>query len=428
MVATVLAGCDSLLEVENPNNLVQEDLGNPSAAEGLANGSLATVARGTSFLNAVYATATDELLWVGSRDAWGTLGKGDLTDPANEFSDRAYPFVSEARWMALEAVNLLSEFDGAGDLVDRTVLGRAYLYAGIIHATIADSYDDFVFSDRKEPGTPIGEGGMASLYDQAVSFLDQGLSIAQSEGDTELQTGILAVRARVKHAKAVWGKLNPTGSVNTTDPLVNDAGAVQDALSAIGLAGGVTADWRYRFNYSSATFANDMADWVNDRTEMSVGPDYVDYEDPATRRFPKSVILLDPIDQIPDPAVERAVFNEFIPGGRFSPQTVISARELHLIVAEAELAQGNTDGFTTHVNHVRAMDGLTPYSGQVDAMDLLVHARRVNMFMQLRRLSDHYRFADPSSTWVGGSEAITRPGTFLPIAITEIRANPNVGG
>lgn len=422
-----LPGCDTLFDVDNPNNLVQEDLDNPAAAEALANGGLVTVTRGISYINTVYATAADELQWVGSRDAWNQLSAGNLTDPANEFLDAAYPYASEARWMAAEAVRKLEEFDAAGDLGDPTVLGRAYVYAGLIYASLADAFDDFVFSDRKTAEPPIGETNMSGVYDQAIGFLDQALAIARSEGDSELETRALAVRARAKFGKAVWAKVNPAGTVNTASPLVNDGGANSDAAAVVGLVG-VTNDWRWQLKYSSATVVNDTGDWVNDRSEMSIGPAYVDYEDPEEQRFPESVILLDPIDQIPDPVADRTIFDEFIAGGRYPPLTAASAREMHLILAEAGLAQGDMDQFTLHVNHVRAMDDLTPYSGQVDAQDLLDHERRVNLFMQLRRITDHYRFADPSPQWLPSSEAITRPGTFLPIAITEIRANEFIQG
>ena len=72
------------------------------------------------------------------------------------------------------------------------------------------------------------------------------------------------------------------------------------------------------------------------------------------------------------------------------------------------------------------MDGLTAYSGQIDAQAMLLHTRRVNLFLQGRRLSDHYRFASPSEYWISTSVATTAPGEFFPITISEIQANPNI--
>ena len=58
------------------------------------------------------------------------------------------------------------------------------------------------------------------------------------------------------------------------------------------------------------------------------------------------------------------------------------------------------------------MDGLTEYSGQIDAEEMLLHTRRVNLFLQGRRLSDHYRFKSPSEYWIPTSVAIMAPGLF----------------
>ena len=57
---------------------------------------------------------------------------------------------------------------------------------------------------------------------------------------------------------------------------------------------------------------------------------------------------------------------------------------------------------------------------------LLLYSRRVNLFLQGRRLSDHYRFASPSEYWISTSIATTAPGEFFPITISEIQANPNI--
>jgi hypothetical protein len=79
--------------------------------------------------------------------------------------------------------------------------------------------------------------------------------------------------------------------------------------------------------------------------------------------------------------------------------------------------------FDTQINTLRALDGLPEYAGQVDARALLEQSREVNLFLQGRRLADHYRFGDPSVQWGGNRDA---PGIFFPITLTEIRSNPNL--
>src|SRR5690606_15190970 len=111
------------------------------------------------------------------------------------------------------------------------------------------------------------------------------------------------------------------------------------------------------------------------------------------------ILYQDPIDGIPDPALKRIVY-DFIEDIQYSSQTVIGVREMRLILAESALQQGDTDGFVTQINEVRALEGLTDYDPDVHAItprDMLIHTRLVNLFLQpMRRLADMYRFGIPS--------------------------------
>ena len=68
-MALSLGAC-GILDVSNPNNLVQEDIENPAAGAAMASGAFAAVARALAEYGAPVATASDELTWIGSRDAW----------------------------------------------------------------------------------------------------------------------------------------------------------------------------------------------------------------------------------------------------------------------------------------------------------------------------------------------------------------------
>ncbi|MFB6368593.1 MAG: hypothetical protein ABEJ00_03175, partial [Gemmatimonadota bacterium] len=103
LALTVLVGaaaCDNPLDVENPNNLVAEDLNNPQGLSAAVNGALSTTSRGISEMLAPYAAATDQIQNIGSRDAWLQLDFGKVANEANEFTDGAFPYVTEARYMA----------------------------------------------------------------------------------------------------------------------------------------------------------------------------------------------------------------------------------------------------------------------------------------------------------------------------------------
>ena len=148
--------------------------------------------------------------------------------------------------------------------------------------------------------------------------------------------------------------------------------------------------------------------------------------DVAQSASPEATISLkDPIDDVPDPVLFELV-SSFTGANLYPLYPVVSAREMHLIIAEDALSKNDLSTYTEHINAIRALDDLTPYAGQIDAVELLVHTRRVNLFLQGRRIADHYRFNKPSKYWTVNSDATTGPGSLFPITISEIQANPNI--
>ena len=59
---------------------------------------------------------------------------------------------------------------------------------------------------------------------------------------------------------------------------------------------------------------------------------------------------------------------------------------------------------------------------------MLLHERRVNLFLQGRRLADQYRFGVVDPAWQAGADALLAPGTFLPISLTERLSNCHLAG
>lgn len=454
-----LAGCDSLLDVENPNNLVQDDVEQPEAGGAVSNGALSTVARGLGYYAPAAATASDELRWIGSRDAWFDLDQGNLDNPSNEFTDGAWDYISEGRWMADEAIRLLEQQDADGSITDRGDLGRAYLWAGIMYTYIADWLEDYTFSNRAESAPPIGEANMDQVYDQAVAYLNQAESVLNAEGEGDLAIWALAQRARAKHGKAVWQLLNPPGSVPSNPLVGSSAGASADALAAIVAVGGsltTPPDTRWFFNFSSATVDNDLGWQVNERLEHRFGSRYVDPTGDNKKRA--STSMLDPIDGVPSPGADFMMTRHEAggpDGARYAPFEITSVREMLLIIAEANLADGDTGGFVTAINSLRGLDGLSPYdpathtveffqyrevedpstpgrfvgepvpgtSSSDSNLNLLIHHRFDQLMLTGRLLNDHYRFGIQSDLWLSQSKAVNVPGTIFPISIGERQSN-----
>ena len=426
LIASIIMFLGCSLDANNPNNLLEEQLG-VSAFSPMVNGLEGVTIRAYGNILAPYSVASDEMIWIGSRDAWQQLNFGNVDNINNEFVDAAFFYVAEARYWADDVIARGEEFSTSNAFSDknRTDLARAYWYGAITYMVIADMFDDFVVGSVKTEGAPpVGPSNMGSLYDTAVSYLDKALAL-----NAGLTDALKATKARAIFSKGVWGKTNP---VNTGDPLVNASSAASLAAEALAALGDDFSVNLITSGSAPDTVGGlDIAGEVNDRLEMRLSDTYVISSDakrpdaigdgnPAT-----TVSMMDPIDNIADPALYNNVVN-FTAPGLYPEYPVVSGREMLLIIAESALASGDNDTFTTNINKLRALDGLTPYSGQIGAQDLLEHSRRVNLFLQGRRLSDNYRFASPSEYWISSSPAINSPGSFLPITISEIQSNDNI--
>jgi starch-binding outer membrane protein, SusD/RagB family len=421
----VLAACN-ILDVNNPNNLTEESIQSTTAASAVVNGAVAQNARGISTQWLGYLMATDEIVWIGSRDAWGQLDQGYVSNPANEFTDAAFPQVAQARWLADLAVKTL---DGHVAETPTDALkkdqARAYLQAGLIYMVIGETQQDFAFSDKQEASAAVGPDKMSTVLDQAITYLDKAVTFSQALNDNDLINRSMALRARAKHSRALWDKIKPTP--NTASPLVSSAGAVADATAVLAR---VNDDWRYQMDYSSSTLSNYMASEINSRGEQQFDTTSVVSVNKAAPKTILGVKLMDPIDNIPDPRI-LTFLQEWkggtdigVAGPVYSSLTLVSAKHMHLILAEDALQKGNMADFATQINAVRAVNGLTPWSNQIPALDMLKYERRAALFVTGVRMLDMYRFGIKDPLWQSGSDAFGSPGTLLPITCIEANANP----
>ena len=140
---TALAvGCSGLLDVENPNNVNIDNLNNPAAAGPLANGALSATARAWGTVLTPYSEATDELTWIGSRDAWGDLDQGYLSGITNEFVDAAFPSLAQARWLGDEAIKKdRKQIEGTWRVVALEVNGNKAMAEDAKNFTVVNGAD-----------------------------------------------------------------------------------------------------------------------------------------------------------------------------------------------------------------------------------------------------------------------------------------------
>lgn len=427
VLSSTLSACD-ILDVNNPNNLTEESIEAVAAANAVVNGSVAANASAISQFWLGYLIATDEIVWIGSRDAWGQLDQGFVSNPNNEFTDDAYKFVSQARYMADRATGILDKHVAATPTTAlKTDQARAYLHAGVIYTIIGESQDDFVISNKAEPGDPIGPTNMKNMLDQAITRLDKAVTVATEVGNNTILNQAQSMRARARHSRLVWDKIKPT--VNTAAPLVTNTQMVADANAVIART---TANNILRYTYSSASFSSYMAGEINSRGEQQFDTTSIVTVNRAAPKTILGVKLRDPISNNPDPRIVafltewKESTNLGVAGGIYSPLTLTSLKMMRLIVAEDALARNDMTTFNTQINAVRTMDGLPNYTGQISASAMLQHERRAALFLTGQRMLDMYRFGVRDPIWLPNADTRTKPGTLLPITCIERNANPKL--
>jgi len=416
-----LSGCD-LLDVDNPNSLVEESVQQEAAANGMVNGSLQLVSEAVSDIWEGPGVVADELDWIGSRDAWGSLDEGAIGDPSNEFLDAAFPTLGRATWTAQNAVELLEGHvaENPGEDSFALDLARAQMFRGLILMVVAESQQDMTFSFKQENGPAVSTGNatigsegqhavpsMDAVMDFAITSLEDAKAGFEALGEDDLAIDATALLARAEMSEAV----------------------------------GAGVDYKFNLEYSSASNSCFMCGNINDRKENQFDQSLVNWD---AENDIASIALMDPITGTDDLALINAL-NQFKggnyldSGNQFPPLTVTSSRLMHLIVAEHELATnggGSGSGFEAAINALRDIDDSdAAYDFDSDAFGddvaILQHHRRVNTLVQGLRLQDMYRWgitptdvgSAPDARWQSGSTAVTAPGTMLPITIIECRAN-----
>jgi len=425
IAAAALAGCKGMLEVDNPNNVSSGALDEPTAAPAILNGAINTGANAMSSLLNAYTIISDESFQTGSRDDYRLLDTGGIEINTNEYLQASYLIAMKARWMAEQAIAKLSKFDADGVLLNKQLLAQSYLMGAVIYDELGNMFDDVAISDRIAAGPNLGEQNMVQMYDSALKWLDAADAIAIGDN----KTNVIAMRARVRFDKAVWQKLNPPGTT-PADPLVNDADAVSDATAALAL---MTGDYRFDLLVDNTNSGDDAIGGIgfemNSRVEYT--PDTAAFVTiDLTNKKPTAIIAKDPVTGAADVAAAKNIGRVIAADDiNHPPMTVISQREMYLILAEAALAAGNNAGFDSNINLLRAIDGMAPYNGSGPSrLDLLQWSRRVNLVFQGRRLNDMYRFGVKDPRWVNTSVVVRKPGCELPIPLIEREANDKITG
>lgn len=240
LTAGILAGCDSLLDVELPGSISEESLYEPSSASLLVTSAIANIECGYSDFVATNSAGNEDVMrrvtgwWRGTAEYDSNPSLSNCN--TGETSYGWWTPLQKGRFLAEGAYERITEWDV--DNKDR-LLAQAALYAAIPYDVFGSYFCEVSFE----------EGPLLSpdqTLEQADEWLSTSLSHLGSSGDFELPAGIAsstqqfayALRARVR-----WGLGDNAGALA-------DAAQVQQGFVAYATrdAGGERSRWNKIFN------------------------------------------------------------------------------------------------------------------------------------------------------------------------------------
>lgn len=418
-----LAGCDNLLDVQQPGLITDENTKtNKALLEPIVNDAEAEYHTAFNWMANSGAAMSDEALFGHGWSPWEQYDNRDVTADGGAWDGIGYGFLARARVAGTRAVERVKDLGGSNDL-----LARALVYAG--YSTILEA--DYMCQVVLNGGKPISR---VEAYDSAIALLNAAVAPATSSNRSDL-----ANLANVGLARAYLNEGNYAKAAEFAAKVPTTFAAYVKFVDAD------FGQWSDKYNLYARTSGFKSA------TEFSLG---LDAQAWATKRDLRVPFLADSTTPMfTSKPYQRRSYVPYIPssfegwtpgnkklipgdaGIRFA-----SGLEAQYILAEAGLNGGGgmtTAQVTTFINARRAVGAgqADPFTG-TDLKAELRNQRMLDLYFAGYRVPDLLRYQKLYNLdlWpkgkIGGfpSDAPYTYGTTtcLPIASSEMTGNPNL--
>ncbi|MSR21752.1 MAG: hypothetical protein EXR91_12400 [Gemmatimonadetes bacterium] len=391
LLVVALGACDSMLEVELPGNLTEDDLYLPASAEILVNSAIADFECAFSMYTAVMSGAEDATWRTSGYFTTSTTYQSDR--PAGggcttniDTSENWFQGFQKSRLLAENSYTYLTGWTDA-EVANRTrLLATAAVYAGLFYSQIGEVYCEFALP---------GEALMTPM--QTLQRAEQWFTVALGHigsGDysivstTSLKQLAYLLRARVRLA------------------MRNTAGAAADAaLVAPGFAAWVTREpsvrprWNAVYQAFNATrwrsFAGPVR-WLGHLPTQLVSTGYIGLTIKADGRPGVNSGTADPRVKLTytgqfaqDGVTDQYTTSKYT--GLGDDQRLASWAEAQYILAEIEGGQATV----ARINAVRVTKGITTAFVSADNDEIysvLIEERRREFFLEGRHHADKLRY------------------------------------
>jgi starch-binding outer membrane protein, SusD/RagB family len=432
-LATACSPTD-VLEVKDPDVINPDDVQSAAGANAVRLGAIARLNAATSGGS---TSPVNEGLFMLSgllADEWNNgdsfIARWEVDQrsvtPQNNFMTEVDRLINRARLSAVQAIELLRQFDPNGSRAD---LAEMYFVRAFVENAIGEHYCNglvlsTVVDGVEQHGTQITT---KSAFDTALVHADSGLALI---------TGSTAADVSVRNALAVIkGRI----LLNLNRP----------ADAAVAVAG-VPTSFRYQMQHSQTTNDNAMWTYNNVARRYSVsnneGTNGLNFATAKDPRLPvcvggDAVCVTNGTTQTRrDDNSSAILYVQLIWPVRTSPVTIAGGVEARLIEAEAALKAANVTLFVQKLNQARTESGVSGLVGnltdpgtETGRVDLLFRERAFSLFSTGHRVGDMRRLVKfygrgaetvfPTGAWHKGGNYSTDVNFIVPQAEEN---NPNV--
>ena len=383
VLVLVYLGCKQTLQVENPNQIIDENLNQSTAIGPMITGVAADFAYEYQWTIICSGLLSNELIHIGSFPTFKEMADGNVQDN-NITMENWYGYVQRARWVAENAAKRIEQIVGVDSAKKMIEYAMAHIYAGYALIHLADMWD----------GSPIDGGPLLSrdsIYNRAIGHFTEVINIVDNlpaartfkNGHQTLNKDQVKAIAYLGRARAKLFKGDLAGAYND---VANPA-----------LFTGLRFDAVYSENTDREN--NLVYIYAYDRPEVAVGPRHQITDDP----------------RVPVEELTAGYWRQMKYPSRASDIAITKWQEAALIRAEYYLSQNNTTAALDEINSIRRDAGLSDLT-TVD-VETLREERKREFFLEGMYLQDLRRFNDP---FLQGRMA------FFPLGRREKDTNPNL--
>ena len=395
MLAIVLSACSE--RITDPGPVDDSVLDQPLAHPALVNGMAKSLSRALGYIAYTGAAISREVVASGSSSLFGITLKQrqGLLDPAFAETNDHWQFAHQARWIAEDGVRRMRATLGA-DFQKSALAAEALNYVGFANRLLGENMCEAVIDGGPRAGRSI-------YFERAEAAFTEAIAIGGAASNATLGNAARGGRASVRASLGNW------------------SGAVQDANA-------VPASFRYQAKYTAVDLEQyNRIFWANGnqpyRAHSVVGTFFESYyestNDPRVQWRRNPAIPNGTVATVP--WLFQVKYDK-----RESPITLVSGREMRLIVAESLLRNGDWQAALAAINAIRAEVGVTPWTAaNLDAAWVaLKREREIEMWLEGRRLGDLHRWLADKTP--GAVEDMTGRDTCFPIGQNELDSNPNL--